>query len=207
MNDDQLRISTFMSHSVAHGPGIRFVLWVQGCSLGCPGCFSPHTHSATGGRVIKVEWLVNRIRSTKGIQGITISGGEPFEQAKPLAGLTDRLRGSGLTVMCYSGFRLVELHNKRCPDMNRLLSNTDILIDGRYRRAEATVARWRGSRNQKVNWLTANGDQDRLGDDSQTNVELLIDGATLKTTGIWPENFIENLHQVLNGRNDDPPKV
>ena len=107
MKDGSIRVSSLFQRSVAHGPGERFVLWVQGCSLGCAGCFSPTTHERNGGELMEAQRLAEMILATKNIEGVTISGGEPFQQARTLAGLTETVRGTGLTVMCYTGFTIV----------------------------------------------------------------------------------------------------
>ena len=126
MNRDSLLISHWLERSVAHGPGERFALWVQGCNLACPGCFSPQTHSFRGGRRRLVLEIAKIIQRTRNIEGVTISGGEPFQQAGPLATLSKILRGAGLSVMCYTGFTLGELREKRHRDIGRLLINIDI---------------------------------------------------------------------------------
>ena len=130
--NEQIQISSWLERSVAHGPGERFVLWVQGCTLGCAGCFSPHTHDRRGGKSIAVCDLANVILATRGIEGITISGGEPLLQVSPLAVLADIIRRNGLTVMCYTGFTLQELRSRGHADVERFLRGLDILVDGRF---------------------------------------------------------------------------
>jgi anaerobic ribonucleoside-triphosphate reductase activating protein len=203
MNGSSIRVSSWLQRSVAHGPGERFVIWVQGCSLGCPGCFSSSTHGRDGGELMEVQRLADVIRATKNIEGITISGGEPFQQANPLAGLTDIVRGTGLTVMCYTGFSIVELRRQRCDDVERLLANIDVLVDGRFVRSKSSILRWRGSSNQNIHWLTPAYDHLREEDDATSDVELITTEDAMTATGIWPKAFIEAFRDLTKGDKDD----
>ncbi len=80
-----LRVHAIEPLSYANGPGPRSVLWVQGCSLGCRGCFNQATHDPSAGESMAVEEAAKRLTRHAGIEGVTISGGEPFQQALPLA--------------------------------------------------------------------------------------------------------------------------
>ncbi len=80
--------------------GVRAVIWFQGCTIGCPGCFNPETHSPGGGRETEVEELVGKIVGLGGsIDGVSISGGEPFQQPEGLLALV-----KPLTVAARKGF-------------------------------------------------------------------------------------------------------
>ena len=203
MTQPRLRIASLLPRSVAHGPGQRFVVWVQGCSLGCAGCFSASTHSRWGGTRWPVPALAEEILATQGIEGVTISGGEPFEQPAALAALLDLLRGTGLTVVCYSGFTLEELRRKRCPHVDRLLAHLDLLIDGRFIAAKSSTLRWRGSNNQQVHFLTNVYDQLRGDDNATSHVELIASSHGLTTTGIWPAGFLQQVRALTRGVKDD----
>ena len=89
----RLRIHAFEPFSRANGPGVRAAIWVQGCSLGCPGCFNPDTHPFAGGELLAVDDLFRRILALgDAIEGITVSGGEPLQQRRPLLALLQRVR-------------------------------------------------------------------------------------------------------------------
>ena len=132
------------------GPGERFVIWVQGCPLRCPGCenqqFLPFRDSAWLG----VEELARRIIAVEGIEGVTYAGGEPFAQASALAAMSHGLRETGLTVMAYSGFTLSQLESDVVPGATELLGEIDLLLDGPFCEDEPTAKPWRGSDNQRL---------------------------------------------------------
>jgi hypothetical protein len=106
-----LRSHGFLPHSRANGPGPRAVIWVQGCSLGCPGCFNPETHSLDGGEVVAVDDLFQRIIALgDSIEGLTISGGEPLQQRAAVTELLRRLKSeTNLSVVLFTGFTWEEV--------------------------------------------------------------------------------------------------
>ena len=204
MNSYSLLISKWLERSVAHGPGERFVLWVQGCHLACPGCFSVHTHSFRAGQRLPVPEIAKIILRTPSIEGITVSGGEPFLQAGPLAVLSKTVRDAGLSVMCYTGFTFGELRERRHAEIDRLLNNIDILVDGRYEQDLAANYRWRGSSNQRVHFLS-DAYRDLEDDGNETgHVEMLIQQAGYATTGVWPPGFLEQLQTHLTRESRSP---
>lgn len=101
-----LRLHHFLPHSRANGPGVRGVIWVQGCSLGCPGCFNSETHAPNGGEMVDVDELVQWIVALgDSIAGITISGGEPLQQRPAVAELLRRVKSeTALSVILFTGF-------------------------------------------------------------------------------------------------------
>jgi anaerobic ribonucleoside-triphosphate reductase activating protein len=135
------------------GPGQRYVLWVQGCPFRCHDCMTPRSQPFEGGTSVPVEDLVNEIMQTPGIEGITLSGGEPFSQAKALGQLIEQTREvSDLGVIVYTGYRYQDLHSVLDADL--LLKNTDLLIDGPYIAKLDDGKSLRGSSNQNVMDLT-----------------------------------------------------
>jgi len=142
-----LRVHATESRSRANGPGSRFVVWVQGCTLGCPGCFNPATHA--GGREVEVAALVDNIGD---VDGLTVSGGEPLQQAAAVAELLARARSLGLSTLVFSGYTLDEI--RALPDGPAVLASLDVLIDGRYVAGERLGAGLRGSTNQRIQLLT-----------------------------------------------------
>lgn len=137
------------------GPGVRAVLWVQGCPLRCPGCVAPETLPFAGGDVVQVSKLAEEFTGLQGIEGLTFSGGEPMAQAAALTELVDQVRACrDLSIVCYSGFPLEYLRSNGTPPQHELLKRLDILIDGPYLRRRHTTLRWRGSENQQVHFLS-----------------------------------------------------
>jgi anaerobic ribonucleoside-triphosphate reductase activating protein len=84
---DKIRVSGIVPESIVDGPGIRFVLFVQGCEMNCPGCHNPATHDKNGGFDMSVDELMAQIAANPLIDGVTFSGGEPFLQAEKLTPL------------------------------------------------------------------------------------------------------------------------
>ena len=152
----EINIAGFMPRSYANGPGARAVVWVQGCPLGCPGCFNPQTHSFEPRELLTVDELAERILilELQGIEGVTYSGGEPFAQAEALAELSERLREQRLSLMSYSGYTIEQIRRSGEPAKLKLLSLLDILVDGPFVMAEKRPLLWRGSANQRVRFLT-----------------------------------------------------
>lgn len=150
-----LRLHRIIPVSRAEGPGSRFVIWVQGCSIRCPDCAVPWTWNADGGFSRSVESLAEEILATPDIEGLTVLGGEPFDQAAPLAELASRLRPSGLSVMIFTGYELDFLQRSGREDWNALLARTDLLVDGPFIASKASTERpWIGSSNQRFRFLT-----------------------------------------------------
>lgn len=149
----KLRLAGIVPESIVDGPGIRLTCFFQGCPHCCPGCHNPDTHDPRGGREIEPAELLEQIRRARGIDGVTFSGGEPFEQAAGLAGLAEGVRRLGLDLVLYSGFTFEALlkKGKNDPLIRRLLEAGTLLVDGPYIRAERDLALpFRGSRNQRL---------------------------------------------------------
>ena len=137
--------------SRANGPGARFVVWLQGCTLGCAGCFNPATHGNRGGRAVTVAELAAQIPDD--VEGISLSGGEPLQQAAAAAELLAAARARGLSTLVFSGYTLAEI--EQLPAGPAVLAATDVLVDGRYVAAERLARGLRGSANQHIHLLTA----------------------------------------------------
>jgi len=142
------RISGYVNDSIVDGPGIRFTVFVQGCPHKCIGCHNPQTHSFTGGEVCSINDLLDKIKANPLLDGITISGGEPFCQPEPLAELAKAVHELGLSVITYTGYTFEELYGN-C-SYRALLEHTDWLIDGKYIESEKDwQLKFRGSKNQR----------------------------------------------------------
>jgi anaerobic ribonucleoside-triphosphate reductase activating protein len=149
----KLRIHAIEPRSRANGPGARFVVWMQGCTLGCPGCFNPTTHDAAGGREITVEEIASQLAATPGIDGLSLSGGEPLQQAEAAVALLDAARALGLSTLAFSGYTLDEI--RALPHGPEVLARLDVLIDGRYVATQRLATGLRGSANQRIQLLTS----------------------------------------------------
>jgi len=135
------------------GPGIRYVIFVQGCPHHCEGCHNPQTHDFEGGYFVDGEELLRDICANPLLSGVTFSGGEPFCQAAALAALGEAIHEKGLNIITYTGFLYEDLLEKANADegIRALLSVTDTLIDGPFILAERDLSlSYRGSRNQRI---------------------------------------------------------
>lgn len=147
------RIHAFEPRSRANGPGARFVVWFQGCTLGCPGCFNPTTHDPAGGRGVAIDELAAELaRARPGIEGISLSGGEPLQQPEAARALLDAARALGLSTLAFSGYTLDEI--RALPGGPDVLARLDVLIDGRYVARDRLATGLRGSANQRIQLLT-----------------------------------------------------
>jgi len=182
--DPVLRVHAFERHSRANGPGVRAVVWVQGCTLGCPGCFNPDTHDAGGGGDIPVSELVDRVLAEAAVvEGITVSGGEPFEQPAALAALLSGGRAAGLSVLVFSGFTVEEIRAR--PGGDDLLALIDVLIDGRYLAGQRHGRGLRGSANQRIHLLGERYTRAEVERTPEAEVRIGADGSVV-ISGVAP---------------------
>lgn len=145
------RIHAVEPRSRANGPGARFVVWMQGCTLGCPGCFNPTTHDAAGGREVPISELAAQLAAS-GAEGLSLSGGEPLQQPAASAALLDAARALGMSTLAFSGYTLEEIRD--LPGGPDVLARLDVLVDGRYVSTERLAEGLRGSANQRIQLLT-----------------------------------------------------
>lgn len=151
MEQAKLNVSGITEDSITDGPGLRFVLFVQGCPHHCRGCHNPSTHIFGVGLDMSVDEIYQRIKNNPLQTGITFSGGEPFCQAKLLADLAERLKKRNYHIAVYTGYTFEELINSGDCDKLRLLSNIDILIDGKFELEKRNLEiLFRGSENQRI---------------------------------------------------------
>ena len=178
-----LHLHAFIPRSRANGPGLRAVLWVQGCTLGCPGCFNPETH-AGGGNAYDPATLAAEIAALPDIEGLTISGGEPLQQITALEPLLAALRTrTTLSIILFTGFEPDEI--QRLPGAEAVLTHCDVLIAGRYRREQHLAADLRGSSNKQLLFLTDRYTPADFNDLPPTEIWINPDGS-LTFSGISP---------------------
>ncbi len=139
-------------NSVVDGPGRRSVIQVSGCSIRCIGCHVPQTHRRENGTPTPIQLIVDEIVDKRVIHdGVTILGGEPFDQPGPVAELVSRLKRHGLHITVYSGYTVEELIGRKDPNIDFVLTHIDLLIDGPFlRQLGQDAGEYRGSRNQKL---------------------------------------------------------
>jgi len=148
-----MKIAGIIHDSIVDGPGLRFVVFTQGCSMRCEGCHNPETWDHNGGMEVTVDEIAGDMLSNPLTDGLTISGGEPFEQAADCAGLAAVALESGLDVWVFTGRTFEELSSDAVsnPDIGKLMSLTNVLVDGKFIAGERTLMqKWCGSKNQRV---------------------------------------------------------
>ena len=137
-----VQLAGLIEESVVDGPGMRFVIFTQGCEHHCAGCHNPQTHDPNGGETVSVDWLKEQIDAQKLIRGITFSGGEPFMQSEAMAELAR-----------YTGYTFEELLAMGKTDKGTadFLASLDMLVDGPFVLAQRDITlKFRGSKNQRL---------------------------------------------------------
>lgn len=151
-----LNVAAICRKTRALGPGVRSVVWVQGCPFRCRGCIAPEWIPLRPARLVSPEDLANELPLAE-VDGLTFSGGEPMLQAAGLARLAQLARQvrPNLSIICYTGFTLEELTcQPPYPGVTDLLQQTDVLIDGLYVEELNDDRGLRGSSNQRIHFLT-----------------------------------------------------
>jgi anaerobic ribonucleoside-triphosphate reductase activating protein len=182
-----MQIAHLHPQSEIYGPGTRFVIWTQGCSLGCAGCWNKAFWPFDRGEVMTTAALMAQIMAEgDAIEGVTILGGEPFDQASALLELAVAIKLKGLSLMIYSGYTKAELDAK---GHAMILAHSDILVDGRYvHTLRNTGLRWRGSENQQV-WILS----DRYAAiqiEAQQEIEIVWEESGIQRTYGYPEAWV-----------------
>lgn len=139
-------------NSVVDGPGRRSVIQVAGCSIRCPGCYVPQTHRRENGKLVPISSIIDEITlNRQSHDGVTILGGEPFDQPGPVAELVFRLKRHGFHITLYSGHTFETLVERKDPKVEYILTHTDLLIDGPFiAESHDNAGEYRGSRNQRI---------------------------------------------------------
>ena len=149
----KIRIAGVIGESVVDGPGIRTVVFAQGCPRVCKGCHNPESLDPAGGQDMEDTEILRLIEKTKLVKGVTFSGGEPFMQAGAFARLGKKVREKGLDIITYTGYTWEELLKigKEDPAVRELLEISDYLVDGPFMESkkDLTLA-FRGSANQRI---------------------------------------------------------
>lgn len=148
-----VRLAGICYESLVNGPGLRRVLFAQGCRHNCKGCFNPDTHDFHGGELIEIETIIDDIKKNPMIKGVTFSGGDPFEQAEEFAYIGSILRKLGLNIWCYTGYTfeyiISNLANNK--SWEKLINNIDVLVDGEFvEELKDESLKFRGSKNQRI---------------------------------------------------------
>ena len=161
--EGKINLSTKLEHfpvSRLNGPGMRYIIYTQGCAHPCTNeCLNPENITQDKRVLYSDDEIVNYIqrrRKKETFEGVTFLGGEPFDQANNMGELARKCQKNGLTVMTYSGMTYEYLKNANRPDYEQLLAFTDILIDGPFIPEQYDKRLlWRGSKNQRIILLSS----------------------------------------------------
>lgn len=157
-----IRIAGMVNDSIVDGAGLRFTVFTQGCPHHCAGCHNPQTHDFSVGKVIDTEEIVQTFCKNPLLDGITLSGGEPFCQSEACLQLAKAAHAAGLNVWAYSGYTFEELLAGKA-GWKRLLQEVDVLVDGPFLLEKRTLeCRFRGSSNQRLIDVQASLQENRV---------------------------------------------
>lgn len=147
----RISLSGVTGDSIVDGPGLRLTIFTQGCLHHCPGCHNPQTHDPEGGSWADTEDILAAAAENPLLDGITLSGGDPFLQPVPCLALAEGAHKIGLNVWTYTGYTWEALLEENDADKLALLKETDVLVDGPFLLAERSLElQFCGSRNQRL---------------------------------------------------------
>lgn len=151
MESTKIKLCGVVNDSIVDGPGLRYTIFTQGCPHHCPGCHNPQSWDVNGGYEEDIEKIVQDILKNPLLDGVTLSGGEPFLQCQSLIILLRQLKMySSLHIMIYSGFTFEEILQQGKQAMS-LLMLCDTLVDGRFIQSLRSLELiYKGSSNQRI---------------------------------------------------------
>lgn len=177
-SDTLLNVAGVIIGSYTNGPGKRTVIWVQGCTLGCKGCFNASLQPHEPRHLVEPLGFAD-LMATKSIEneceGITLTGGEPFQQAVALDIFSRRIKEHDLTVVCFSGYRKETLLSSTSSDVQALIQSVDILIAGPYNHHNTYPRTWSDDPDKEIVLLSMVYSEEDLKRDVQGELILLPD--------------------------------
>ena len=153
-NSEYIRLAAdLQSDSIVDGPGLRTVIWTQGCGHHCEGCQNPQTWDFNGGGLVPIDMVLEAIDELEYQTGITFSGGDPMYQPEACNKIAEYCKKKGYNIWTYTGFTFEEIMKlaEKKPIYKEFLSNIDVLVDGPFKIEERDLSLlFRGSRNQRL---------------------------------------------------------
>jgi len=188
-----INIHSVINSSRVNGPGDRFVIWTQGCRKGCKNCYNPETWSHYRNNLIPIDEIFESIKKSSAT-GVTISGGDPFEQPEELFYLLTKIKQLDLSdgVIVFTGFTIDEIRVRE--ELNKSLDYIDVLIDGLYIEEKRISSGLAGSSNQEFYFLTDKISRDKIVIDQEVEIHSL--GELIQITG-FP--LIDKINMKLKG--------
>ena len=188
-----INLHSTIKSSRVNGPGDRFVIWTQGCRKMCKNCYNPETWSHYRNNLIDIDLLVEEIKNSS-ISGVTISGGDPFEQPEELFYLLREIKQLDLSdgFIVFSGYTIDEIRVRE--ELRKCLDYIDVLIDGLYIDEKRITNGLAGSSNQEFYFLTDKISRDSINIDQEVEIHSL--GELIQITG-FP--LIDKINMKLKG--------
>ncbi len=183
----KINIAHIEPESYIYAPGKQFVIWVQGCGLHCRGCWNTEMWDFEPKHLIEIDKLVEQIDNTPELDGVTILGGEPFDQLEPVFQLSLIIKERGLGLTIYTGYEIDELTN---PIQKKILQHTDLIHTGRYIQSKRNIdLQWTGCENKKTIFLT-DFYQQKIDNANYCEIQINAEGEI--TLLGFPENEFKN---------------
>ena len=188
-----INLHSTIKSSRVNGPGDRFVIWTQGCRKMCKNCYNPETWSHYRNNLIDIDLLVEEIKNSS-TTGVTISGGDPFEQPEELFYLLGEIKQLDLSdgVIVFSGYTIDEIRVRE--ELRKSLDYIDVLIDGLYMDEKRITNGLAGSSNQEFHFLTDKISRSGINIDQEVEIHSL--GDLIQITG-FP--LIDKINMKLKG--------
>ena len=202
MSQDSLfNVHTILPSSEVYGPGLRWVLWTQGCTLACKGCWNTETWSKQKGVLMTMSDVKSSLdcaeEEIEGIEGITILGGEPLQQASATLELIHYARSKNLTVMLYTGYYESEFDEI----MQQCFDNSDLVIQGRYVEEKRDLGLlWRGSTNQILESPTKRYDVSNFREAQEVEIQIDHDTGQVTVTGYPDAQILEMVEELSTSK-------
>jgi len=162
MTCNTIRIAGIVKESIVDGPGIRYVVFAQGCSHGCQGCHNEAALDFSGGEDYEIEQIISDIGKNPLLAGVTFSGGEPFSQPEAFLNLAAELKQRNINIWAYTGYTYDELIklSEENQAIQKLLGHIDVLVDGRFVLEKRDISlQFKGSSNQRTIDMNATREQ------------------------------------------------
>ena len=176
----RIRVHSLLAQSEVNGPGQRAVVHFQGCDLNCQGCFNPETHGVESGLMWSAAELAAHVAGSA-IDGVTVSGGEPFQQLDGLIALCLALRERGVdSILVFTGYALAEI--EALPRGAEALAQIDVLVAGRFDATQTQAASILSSANQQLKLLSTRHSMDEFSEGGEVEIVIAPDG-TVTLTG------------------------
>lgn len=193
-----LNLAGIIVGNQVNGPGRRIVLWVQGCTIGCPGCCNPELQPHEQNKLVEPVKLADELKKAlnqTGCEGVTISGGEPLQQAPALAMLTENLRKANVGMVCYSGYSKGTIMASDDPNIRKVLSNIDMLIAGPYQKDVVVVRNWHNDPDKEIVFLSERYSLDDLQGGHQEEIVIDLQGSFI--SGFMDSEEKDKWHKML----------